>query len=212
MIINKVKNISDISFRTLLRGCKDVLLREDFRKILARDSEHYFIKTHELPYTKYFDGEYVVQIVRNPGLCFWSLYNFRREKNKTYDKSLTDLIKGEINWRSWSDYHYKWQDTADFLKERYLLIRYEDIYQNEMAVCKKLSKFINLPIIYSNTISFNYYHNKFPLMFRQGLLRGWEKYYSKKQLKLLWKLHGKNMSIFGYPEPKYYLGLEKEMY
>jgi len=205
-------NISDSQYPALFEGCKRIISKEKFRKQLANDSEHYFIKTHERPYDKYFDGEYVVQIVRNPGLSFWSFYNFHREVDKVYNTSLTDIIEGHIHWGSWSDYYSDWYDNAHLLKNRYLFLRYEDLKQNEMVFCSKLSKFTRLPMLSSAIQSFQHYQKINPKMFRQGLIRGWEKYYSKKQLKLLWNIHGKVMQKFGYPEPAYQHGLEKDIY
>ncbi|ETR72288.1 MAG: hypothetical protein OMM_01838 [Candidatus Magnetoglobus multicellularis str. Araruama] len=127
----------------------------------------------------------------------------RKEKNSKcciilYNKSLTDIIEGHIHWGSWSDYYSDWYDNAHLLKSRYLFLRYEDLKQNEMVFCSKLSKFTRLPMLSSAIQSFQHYQKINQKMFRQGLIRGWEKYYSKKQLKLLWNIHGKVMKKFGY--------------
>ena len=58
--------------RFLLPGCGNVLTPKN-RKLLAADlNSHIFIKTHELPFKNYFEGEYVIQPIRHPGADIWS--------------------------------------------------------------------------------------------------------------------------------------------
>ena len=61
--------------RMLINGC-DVALTESNRQQWAQEETVFFVKTHELPFERYFEGEAVIHIVRNPVAVFRSYYFF----------------------------------------------------------------------------------------------------------------------------------------
>ncbi|MDD2921819.1 MAG: sulfotransferase domain-containing protein [Anaerolineales bacterium] len=200
----------------ILPGCLDVLNTEKTRKLLADDKEYYFLKTHFLPYSNYFEGEYVLQIVRHPGACLWSYYNFKRDLLKQYDQDLDSVIRGEVIYEAlddnWSRYHAQWTQAGAALKSNYMLARYEDLFGKEIEFCERVESFLNLPIMSRELRSFEFYHEFRPTLTREGKATGWEKNYSKKQLELLWKSHGEAAKKFGYQEPNYELGADTALY
>lgn len=196
----------------ILPGCLKPLNSLRIRSILAEDQETYFVKTHFYPHSKYLEGEYAIQIVRNPGACLWSHYNFKRDLMKEYNEDLSHLIRGDAVFGSWSEYHFKWAEIAKKLGSRYLFVRYEDLFRNELEFCKKLQSFLGLQIVSSELQPFDFYHKLLPTLTREGKSGGWEKNYSKDQLKLLWNTHRNMMTQFGYQEPNYDLGMYKAQY
>jgi hypothetical protein len=196
------------SFKCILPGCLKLLNNKKTREILSMEQETYFLKTHLFPYSAYLPGEYIIQIVRNPGACLWSYYNFRRDVKNTRD-DLTALIQGNPGFGNWSQYHIEWIQAARNLGAHYLQVRYEDLFGSELEFCKKLQKFFNLPIVSEALQSFDFYHDLHPTLAREGKADGWEKYFSKDQLELLWGIHNQMMTHFGYQEPNYNLGLEE---
>ena len=196
----------------LIPGCKEVVKIEDFRRFLSEDDEWFFLKTHFLPYDAYFPGEYVIQVVRNPGAVIWSFYNFKRDVKPEDGVDLSSVIKDDYTYGSWSAYHSKWINITRKLKSRYLLIQYENIKDRELSICEETQSFLGLPIISSELRSFDYYHKMRPSITRKGKTSGWEEHYSEEQLRLLWKEHGKLMNYYGYGEPQYSLGSDKKLY
>lgn len=198
--------------RYLMPGCKKVLT-ETNRKQLAQEEEHFFLKTHELPFPYYFEGEYVIQPVRNVGAVLWSYYNFIRDFQPWYRRrNLTEIIKGKAIFGSWNHYHLRWAQTAAKLDERYLRIHYEWLGDRSGEVCTQIERFTGLKCFPRESIPFQHFKDRNPRMYRQGTLSGWEQYYSKEQLHLLWQVHGEAMQYLGYPEPDYEKGLEKLIY
>jgi len=197
------------SYKTLLPGCVKLVKKAKIREILAKDNEYYFVKTHLLPFSDYFDGEYVIQIVRSAGASLWSYYNFKKDIQH-FDGDLSDIIRGNSvrEWGNWTGYHEKWLNTANSLGlDHYMQVRYENLFNREIEFCEKIQSFLGLPIVSTEIRPFHFYHSLRPTLARKGKATGWEENYSKEQLKLLWDIHGRMMSHFGYSEPNYDLGL-----
>ena len=144
--------------KCILPGSLEQLNNLEVRNILSEDQDYYFLKTHLYPHSNYFEGEYVIQIVRNPGACLWSYYHFKRDKMKKNEEDLSSLIRSDSDYGSWSEYHREWEKAADILKSRYLLVRYEDLFGKELDFCKVLQSFLNLRIISTELRSFDFYH------------------------------------------------------
>ncbi len=193
----------------ILPGCLELLNDVEIRNILANDEECYFLKTHFYPYSEYLDGEYVIQIVRNPGACLWSYYNFKRDMMKKQDVDLTSLIQSDSDYGSWSEYHLEWMEAARKLGSRYLSMHYEHLFGRELEYCERLQSFLDLYVASTELRSFDFYHELRPALTREGKAGGWEKNYSKDQLKLLWNTQHDMMTRFGYQEPNYDLGMDE---
>jgi hypothetical protein len=197
--------------KALIPGIDDLFAVDEIRKRLALDADKFFIKTHFDAYQDYYPGEYVIQIVRNPGACIWSYYNFLRDVLKT-PASLTEIITGKVQYGKWSDYQQKWIKTAASLDSRLLLVKYEDLFGKELEFCSVMSQFIHLPIITTDIKPFKFAHSKRPNHAREGKPSGWEQNYSRAQLDLLWQTHGQVMTYYGYAQPDFQSGLDSAVY
>ena len=98
--------------RMLLPGPSE-LLTEELREALAGEKNVFFLKTHNLPFDRYFEGEFVVQLVRHPGAALWSYFRHQHDsavpkrKGRLFASpppTLENLIEGKVRFGSWSKY------------------------------------------------------------------------------------------------------------
>lgn len=189
--------------RYLLPGCKNVLTPKN-RQLLAADSNsHIFIKTHELPFKEYFEGEYVIQPIRHPGAVLWSHFNLLQAEHDDTTISLEKVIQGKFGAGSWSNYHQIWSRAIPLLNDRFIRIRFEDLLLNPLEACDRISATIGLGYNPANKMpSFEELNQKDPHHFRAGKAKGWEEHYTYDQLQLLENIHGSTMEQLGYKMPK----------
>jgi hypothetical protein len=190
--------------RYLLPGCKKVLTPKN-RQLLAGDcNSHIFLKTHELPFKEYFEGEYVIQPIRHPGAVLWSYFNLMKANNHDDSKiSLEKVIRGSVGFGSWSNYHQMWSQAIPLLNGRLIRIRFEDLLSHPFKACDQISATIGLGYNPANKMaSFEELNQKDPKHFRAGQANGWEEHYTCKQIQLLKNLHGSTMQQLGYEMPK----------
>jgi hypothetical protein len=188
--------------RYLLPGCKNVLTPKN-RKLLAADrNSHIFIKTHELPFKNYFEGEYVIQPIRHPGAVLWSYFNLSKDFYGDNTISLEKVIRGMVGYGSWSNYHQIWSQAIPSLNGRFIRIRFEDMLLDRLKACEQISATIDLEYNPDNQEpSFEQLHKNNPNHIRAGKATGWEEHYTHVQMELLEKLHGSTMQQLGYEMP-----------
>ncbi|MDH5505839.1 MAG: sulfotransferase domain-containing protein [Anaerolineae bacterium] len=174
-------------------------LSDGVRQKLCTSQEKLFFKTHSRPFPHYFPGEFVIQVVRHPGASLWSYYNFMCDIRGS-DLTLDDIILGKVNFGRWDDYHLAWTKSSKILGSRYLQVKYEDLFGQELAFCQRLSEFLGLPIINDVFKSFEESKKMRPLLAREGKPTGWHSHYSPVQLDALFQEHGNLMKILGYDQ------------
>lgn len=189
--------------RYLLPGCKNVLTPKN-RQLLAADrNSHIFLKTHKLPFRKYFEGEYVIQPIRHPGAVLWSYFNLMKANHNNTTISLEKVIRGKVEFGSWSNYHQIWSQAIPLLNGRLIRIRFEDLLSDPLKVCAQISATIGLEYNQANIMpSFEELNQQDPQHFRAGQVRGWQEHYSCKQIQLLKSLHDSAMQQLGYEMPE----------
>ncbi len=109
--------------RYLLPGCRDILTPIN-RKKLAQEETFFLVKTHHFPYKQYFDGEYVIQIIRHPAKVFLSYLSFVKTYNQNSKKTLQEVIKGQVPYGSWSKWHQTWNQALPSIENRFLRIKF----------------------------------------------------------------------------------------
>lgn len=197
--------------KVLVPGLGRLLQRTRIRRRLAAEGDPVILKTHDLPHPAFFDGEHVIQIVRNPGACLWSYFNYTRDYENRRP-SLSSLIDGRYGAGDWSGYHRAWLRAVETMRERYLVVRYEDLFGHELDFCRRLEAFWGFPILSRQVRSFEFLHQWNPRQVRSGQPGGWEGNYSRRQLRDLWSRHGEIMAHFGYSEPEYDRGSDQELH
>ena len=106
--------------RMLLPGPSE-LLTEELREALAGEKNVFFLKTHNLPFDRYFEGEFVVQLVRHPGAALWSYFRHQHDfavpkrKGRLFASpppTLENVIGGRMRFGSWSNYQELWREAG----------------------------------------------------------------------------------------------------
>jgi hypothetical protein len=178
-------------------GCRLVLTSQN-RSWLAADSSVYLLKTHEAPFDRYFDHEYVVQPVRNPGAVFWSYKHFLRD-HEGRDLTLEQVIAGEASFGCWSLWHDRWDIAAEGLGDRFLRLRYEDVVQRRLLLCESLQRITGLPYDLSRLPeSFAALHERMPTHIRVGRPDDWLMHWTASQVHEMLTRHGLVAGRLGY--------------
>lgn len=180
------------------KGCQLLLKYNVFRRYLSLKDELYIIKTHDIPYETYFEGEKVIQIVRHAGPVFRSYQKYLEAHNKTI--SITDLIFGRIKFGDWSRYHQAWLDAEKQIGSRYLLIQYEEMKADILMVMQRIEALIDFPILQEEVQPFSNYQKKDAEFYTFGNSQGWQAAYTRLELVLLRLRHGKMLRKLGYLE------------
>ncbi len=187
--------------RTLRNHCSEVFSAE-FRQKLAGSPEHFFVKTHELPYEDYSEGESVVYLVRHPCATIWSYYNYIIDHKTPDVESITleDVIRGNVNFGSWSEHVERWLEAGQALGDRFVVFRYEELAAAEMNFCQTTSWISGLPIrAEANSFpSFAHWQRTAPTLYRSADNQAWRKHFTPEHLELVRTLHGATMKRVGY--------------
>lgn len=197
--------------RMLVNACGPVL-SEDLRAQLGQSDEVFFLKIHELPFQRYFAGEYVVHIMREPGPVFWSYYKFLRknEPARYGDLRLDSIIKGRVPFGSWSDHARAWLAAAERLGPRFMMYTYEDLSaQPETRFCDKLTEFTGVPYRMTKRPlpPLEHWHQQAPGLYRKEQVSEWRPHFSAIQMHRILKRHGKMMRQLGYDTGAYQTSL-----
>jgi Sulfotransferase domain len=201
--------------RMLVNACGPIL-SEGLRQQLAQSEEVFFLKTHELPFGRYFAGEYVVHLMREPGAVFWSYYNFlRKNEPARYSKlSLNQVIRGRVPFGSWSNHARKWLAAAEQLDASFLLYTYEDLSAKpETEFCDQVTSFSGVPYRMTKRPlpSLEHWHQEAPTLYRKEKVAAWYPHYSAIQLHQVLKRHEPMMRRFGYDTAAYQTSLRDRL-
>jgi hypothetical protein len=178
------------------------IFSSDLRGLLINLDDHFFVKTHELPYERFIPGEAVVYIVRHPAATIWSYYNYLLDQKTEGSDSLTldDVIWGRVPFGSWSAHVEAWLKAGATLGSRFLLISYETLGTDENKMCQQLSQLTGLPRqgFIGTFPSFEHWHQQSPKFYREGETKEWRRGLSAEQMDLISQLHGETARKLGY--------------
>lgn len=167
-------------------------LTDDNRERTAAAPEWYFVKTHELPFAKYFPGENVIQSVRHPGAAIFS--HWRMKQQSAPDATLEQFIQGQ-RFGSWSAYHKAWRNASAPL----LRFRFEDILADQERAVRALAEFLGFDVpekIERSSLEAATARN--PLRNPGHGVGGWLKHLSFDERRAVWEAHGEEAVRFGY--------------
>jgi hypothetical protein len=169
------------------------LLTPDLRRELAAEEGLYFIKTHEAPPERFFDGEVAIQMVRHPGAAIASHVRLLIDQGRA-DLSLTKYIHGKPG-RSWAQYHDAWR----LARAPRLVLRYEDAFLEPEEAIRDIARFLDLDIPPKLVLSpIEEARASDPIRNPGRGIDGWRGDFTEADLDLLWRLHGKLAARFGY--------------
>ena len=131
-------------FTYLMPGCKHLLTPQN-RAYLAQLPSVFFIKTHELPFSSYFEKEYVLFPFRHPGAVVWSYYHYLKKDQKP-GYSVAEVIKGNIPFGSWPEYIDQWLKASKGLGNRFLPLQFENTLNNPEEAARKIGELTGIPL------------------------------------------------------------------
>ncbi len=187
------------NMRFLVNGCRPALTTRNRRR-LAAEKDIFFLKTHRMPYPRYFRGECVIQVVRHPGPLLRSYRNLVIAAPEYADRSLEYFIRGTSDAGSWSAYHDAWTQAAHALGSRFLRVHYETVTLNPRAACEAIASLTGLSYNLDASLrNFDSLRQQDPHMYGFGSNDNWEQAYTPEQLTLLRSLHSATAAALGYP-------------
>ncbi len=195
----KVTSDQGFNYRIVKNGCL-YNLTVNFRRELAESSTVYFIKSHEHPFYTYLEGEYVLQIVRHPGPTLWSFYKYLRDYENKKSIRVSNVIKGNTVFGSWSTYHRRWRLATPMLAGRYFRFQFDELVTAEMSFIEKLSFLtaLNSREEPNSFPSFRTWQEKDPIFYRSGKSGSWQQEMSLEHKRLITKHHSDEMLIQGF--------------
>jgi hypothetical protein len=201
--------------RMLMNACGPVL-SEQLRQELGQSQEVFFLKTHELPFKRYFEGEYVLHIMREPGAVFWSYYNFLRNNEPSFyaNLSLNKVIKGRVPFGSWSEHAREWLAAGEQLGARFSLYTYEDLSEKpEPTFCDHVTAFTGVPYRMTKRPlpKLEHWHEQAPTLYRKEKSAEWKSHFTAAQLHRILKYHGPMIRYFNYDIAQYQTTLRERI-
>ncbi len=185
-----------------LRNRSGRVFSDQFRRHLAGSLERFFVKTHELPYESYFEGEGVIYLIRHPCAVFWSYYNYIRDHNLPGAAGLTleDVIQGKVDFGSWSEHVERWLAAGRALGDHFVTFRYEDLATQETEFCRVASALSDLPVRAEpdSFPGFEQWRRRAPRLYRSANSQEWRRHFTPAHLDLVQALHGPTMARLGY--------------
>jgi hypothetical protein len=197
------------TWRRMLKPGPEHALAPELREALAAESDLFIFKTHGGPFERYFEGERVVQIVRHPGPTLWSEFRYLNDGVPiTPDQlfvrpppTLETVIEGDPESGSWATYMQRWLAAADELGERYLQLKYHEVAPDPSIGVNAISRFLGIQDETGGVVSFENYRRRWPGWDLRGVNDGYERFFSARQLDLLWERHGAVAESLGFAPP-----------
>lgn len=146
-------------------------LTEERRRALAEDDLIYYLKTHELPFDRYFAGERVVQMVRHPLPACWSWHCLTKEQ-KAHRPAPPELLatQGRAGLAGYVEFHERWL-AADVPVIR---LAYERHFDHPEATVRTIGAYHGLPFDDPRVTSFKTMKSVNPMRYRAGRIAGWQ--------------------------------------
>lgn len=199
----------------LVNNCAQIL-SDELRQQLGAADQRFFLKTHELPFANYFDGEHVVHLVREPGAVCASYYHFLRKNEPAHFANLTlrKVIDGKVPFGDWGSHTNAWLAAGEQLGPRFWLHKYEDIARNpETDFAERLSAFTGLQYFVPKKPlpPIEKWHEKEPNFYRKEKVSRWHSQYTAAQLHRVLKSYGRVMNTLEYATAEYETTLRERL-
>ncbi len=197
-------------WRRLLTSPPPAALEEGLRKALADEDNLFLLKTHHLPFDRYFAGERVIQPIRRPGAVVWSYFRFlvaqtsKARPARLFSRpapTIEAVIDGKTPFGGWADYHEAWRPAAERLGDRYLRLDYGEMAGRQEAARAALAAFLSLPLESEAAVDFEAYRRGRPQLGLGGDDGAYERILTRDQLDRLWAVHGEAAAGLGFAPP-----------
>lgn len=169
-------------------------LKPEARERLAADPCLYFVKTHEPPFARWFEGEKVIRMVRHPAAAIASHFELEKRFASDNARELERLIRGDCIGGDWSKYQRAWRD-ADLPA---LSFSYEAAFADQARVVREIAGFLSLPLGPVIVETLDQAHARNPARNPGRGLNGWRSVLSPDDVGLIRNLHGETAFELGY--------------
>jgi len=163
-------------------------------KKLREEETTYYIKTHDLPDQKISPEDKIIYLIRDGRESTLS-YKKYTDTFVQSDKSLIDVISGNINFGSWGDHVQAWDPLN---RPNTLLIKFEELTQDPTSQLASISRFLEVKPISDSIPTFEELQKINPKFFRSGKKDSWKEVYTEDDHLVFWLLHHKPMLAYGY--------------
>jgi hypothetical protein len=171
---------------------------------MSADSEHYFVKTHDLP----DDDNPAIYLLRDGRDALISHAHFTLQYDQKvanpspamfYD-TLRSLIETDSSFGGWSGNVRAWiarsAPTA--------IVKFEDLISDPLSSVRQAMDQIRFRLPeapFLEPLTFDELHRTFPQFFRRGEVGSWRKEMPRDLHELFWRRHGQTMRQRGYQPP-----------
>jgi hypothetical protein len=208
----RLDEAKEITIEGRSKSVLDPRIPEIHGALAAQGKVGVYLKTHALPFDPFIAGDRIVQFVRHPGASLLSYFRLLADnlpspeshRFKVPPPTLDAVLSGEVGVGSWSGYHEAWSAAASGFPDGYLMLKYEDVIADQAAARATLGRLLSASPQSEQQVSFERYQARKGISSDvRGTSSGYERFYSRRQLELLWLMHGKTAEKFGYAPPDF---------
>jgi len=170
-------------------------LPEEFDLDAARKSnELILIKTHAPPV---HPDDRFIYLVRDGRASCWSYAHYRLDYHDAdyLDKSLEEVIRGEVVFGSWAEHLESWSPLTN---PNALLVRFEDLVTDTENVVSRLEEFLGITAKDASVPEFSELQALNSKFFRSGSTDSWRDGFPPRLLELFWLKNSVQMHSYGY--------------
>lgn len=105
------------------------------------------VKTHERWTERYCSGVYVVRDCRDVAVSYYWHQLRTGQFDGEFDDFFKKFLRGHVDgYGRWDRHISSWLDAANAAREKFLVIRYEDMLEDAVRVVEKAARFIGLDV------------------------------------------------------------------
>ncbi len=165
---------------------------------MAKSSEWYFVKTHEMPHD-HFPAIYLVRDGRDAIISYAHFIRNFENSNVDIETLLYNLISTSDSFGGWNAHVLHWTQR----QEPTVIIKFEDLIQHPepLQLVTQTLRTVGCQSFVSSTTSFPTFaelHQKYPRFFHKGQIGRWREELPHKLHELFWKKHKEGMVRMGY--------------
>jgi hypothetical protein len=175
---------------------------EKFDRLRYHSDQLSFVKTHS-PRHEGFTLDRVIYIYRDgrSALRSHASYAVNFSKGSQSEEEILEqlLVCGAELPSTWNNHIISWSNHS---QDKILFLKFEDVVSDFQLTFEKISRFLNLPILRNDILTFEQLHAINPHFFRKGKKKSWHDLFDDKRNALFWFLNNEAMTLLGYDQDK----------
>ena len=171
-------------------------------KYYRKDSQVFFIKTHEPTLDLVEKDDKIIYLIRDGRESIVSLCNYLNRFHSRQVSHFEIALGLEFPGVDWGDHVKVWDPL---MRKNTLLIKFEDLINKNGSTINELSAFTGISYSNDNIPDFNDLHAINPDFFSHGKTDSWKNILSREVSLYFWLRHHKIFKIFGYEDPPHFV-------